>query len=162
MNFSKNIGVSKNQIIFALVVLGLAVVVSLGIILLGQARQPKYVAVRLVTGEVYFGQISWWPRVKLSNVWFIQQTPEGELSLDRMQNLVWQPVEPMRLARDKIVFWTYLAPTSPVVQAIEGRAQPMPQQPGGVLPPGIAPGLAPGEDLPGVPAPPAPVPPDRP
>jgi hypothetical protein len=106
--------------------------------------------------------------VKLSNVWFIQQTPEGELSLDRMQNLVWQPVEPMRLARDKIVFWTYLAPTSPVVQAIEGRAQPMPQQPGGVLPPGMQPpgmqppGLAPGEDLPAVPAPPAPVPPAQP
>lgn len=103
----------------------IAVLVSFGILWFGgKIQKPKYAAVYLSTGEIYFGKLSWFPSPRLSDVWLFQRTQEQGLSLDRFTNVVWQPLEPMRLSRDKIVFWTYLQPTSPVVQAIEGRILP--------------------------------------
>ncbi len=144
---------TKGQIIFATVVLVASVLVAVVIVsVVPHLRQPRYVAIYLETGEIYFGSMRWFPSPRLSNVMFLQQTQEQGLQLDRFTNAVWQPQEPLYISRDKIVFWTYLAPTSPVVQAIEGRAPaapvvpPQPPLPGDILvPPGPVPPVPPVE-----------------
>jgi hypothetical protein len=119
---------SRQQIIFAAGVILFAIVAALLVVQF--SGRPRYVAIRLDTGELYFGKMTWFPKPKLSNIWVLNLTQNGGVSLDQFKNLVWQPVEPMHISRDKIVFWAYLAPESPVVRAIEGRipVQPQPQQ----------------------------------
>lgn len=138
---------TKGQLIFAATVLVASVIVAVVIVsVVPNLKQPRYVAVYLETGEIYFGSMRWFPSPRLSNVMFLQQTQEQGLQLDSFTNAVWQPQEPLHISRDKIVFWTYLAPTSPVVQAIEGRPMPppvvppQPPLPGDILvPPGPVP-----------------------
>lgn len=116
---------TKGQVIFAVVVVVVAIVAALvAVKIVTAAKNPKYVAVYLETGEIYFGKMNWFPAPRLSNVMFFQQREGQGLALDRFTNAVWQPQEPLRISRDEIVFWTYLKPESPIVQAIEGRILP--------------------------------------
>jgi len=117
---------SRQQIIFSALVLALAVAVAFAIVLWGRAETPKYVALRLVTGELYFGKMSWFPSPKLTGAWLIQGTQNGGFTLDKFQNLAWRPTDTLRLNREQIVFWTYLDPQSPVAQAMEGKVQVLP------------------------------------
>lgn len=119
----------KGQLVFIAVVLGVAVLAAFVTVrIVGTRQAQRYVAVYLETGDIYFGQMRWFPSPRLSNVMFLQQAQGQEgLMVDHFTNVVWRPQEPMRISRDKIVFWTYLDPASPIVQAIKGRAQPVGQ-----------------------------------
>lgn len=122
---------TKGQVVFAAAVLAVAVIAALAAVKIAAAlKNPKYVAVYLETGEIYFGKMRWFPSPRLSNVMFVQQAQQGQgLMLDRFTNAVWKPAEPLRISRGKIVFWTYLEPESPIVQAIEGKITPIPAPP---------------------------------
>jgi hypothetical protein len=111
--------------LFAVAMVAVAVaaaVVTMKIV--SPTNRPKYVAVYLQTGELYFGSMRWFPTPQLSHVMLLQRTQDQGLTLDRFTNAVWRPKEPMQIRPDKIVFWTYLEPESPIVQALEGRIVP--------------------------------------
>jgi len=86
--------------------------------------QPRYAAVYLTTGDIYFGKLERFPSFQLSDAWFLGQDPQGGTSLQKFADAVWQPAGTIHLSRDQIVFWAPLDPVSPVVQAIEGRIPP--------------------------------------
>jgi hypothetical protein len=120
---------TKGQLIFiGAIVLSAALAGVAAVNIADRFKQPKYVAVYLSTGDIYFGTMRWFPSPRLFNVWLIQRTQDQRLTLDRFKNAVWQPSEPIHISRDKIVFWTYIEPTSPIVAAIEGKAFLPPSQ----------------------------------
>lgn len=140
---------SREQIIFLLVLILVAMVAAfIGMQIAGRVNAARYVAVYLETGEIYFGRISWFPSVRMTNVMMLQraQDPAQGWAIEQFTNAAWRPVEPLHLNRDKIVFWTYVDPASPVVQAIEGRVVPqVPQAPPPGMPgEGMVPQLPPG------------------
>jgi len=85
-------------------------------------EKDRYSAVYLNSGEIYFGKLSssfgWF---KLTDVYLLQRDEKG-LNLNRFKDVVWQPAEPLNIKKDKVVFWSYLTETSPVIQAIQQRA----------------------------------------
>jgi ABC-type antimicrobial peptide transport system permease subunit len=106
--------------IIILILLGVGIGVFISSKISG-ALPKKYVAVYLVTGDIYFGKIKWFPYPQLSDVVLLQRTQDQGLTVDRFSNAVWKPQEPMRLSKDKIVFWTYLSSESPIVAFIENK-----------------------------------------
>ena len=62
-------------IILILVGVGVWLGVSLGRATRGGAS--PYSAVYLTTGDVYFGKLSWFPKVRLTNVWLLQRNVDS-------------------------------------------------------------------------------------
>lgn len=86
-------------------------------------EKDRYAAVYLTSGEIYFGKPTFsfgW--LRLTDVYLLQRTQEGDLNINRFKDASWQPTEPLNIKKDKVIFWTYLADTSPVIQAIQQRA----------------------------------------
>ena len=118
----------KNHLIKILwVIVGLLVIV---IILLSVRygigpfkKSVEYYAVSLVSGDLYFGKLSQWPSLTLSDVWFIQRdinaTSTPALSLNKFTNVFWGPEDKIKLNRDNILMITKLRPDSQVVQTIK-------------------------------------------
>ena len=86
--------------------------------------RKSYVAVYLVTGDIYYGRMSYSPRFALENAVFLQNGEDGQLSLQKLSDAFWKPKGPMYIERDQIVFWTKLDSSSPIVSAIEGLPIP--------------------------------------
>ncbi len=113
---------NKEQITFILVAILLGLSAAFfGMKLAEKYGQKKYVAVYLQTGEIYFGKMRWFPIPAMTNAVLIQRSQDGQLSIDYFKRAVWEPAEPIYFMKDKIVFWTYIEPTSPIVAFIEGR-----------------------------------------
>jgi len=83
-----------------------------------------YMAVYLITGDIYFGKASLFPCVKIQDPWFLQRAEDGGLSLEKFSDAVWAPKGGMKINRDQIVFMSRISDASPVVAAIEGRSVP--------------------------------------
>jgi len=94
-----------------------------------EKAQANYQAVQLISGEVYFGHLSFFPKVKLTNVHFLQQVPapeeqedqEPQTQLVSLNSLYFKPVNVMYLQKDQILWWTDLAQDSQIIQLIEGK-----------------------------------------
>lgn len=84
-----------------------------------------YSAVYLRTGDIYFGELSWFPRLKLKNPWFLQRTVDAEnqsqVGVAPLADAFWRPVAEINLNQDEIVFWTRLRSDSPVVPLLKGN-----------------------------------------
>lgn len=113
-------------IILGLALLTLSVIIAFLIVKFNvfNALKPKpnYVAVYLSTGDIYFGRLSKFPAFKLSKVVFLQRDSEGKLSAQNFKEVVWKPVDSIYLEKENIAFWTYLDPSSPIVEIIEGKS----------------------------------------
>ncbi|MBI2010905.1 MAG: hypothetical protein HYS89_01585 [Candidatus Colwellbacteria bacterium] len=119
---------SKNLV---LVVLALVVLVLVG---LGAYLWPKlnvsverpYVAVYMQTGDLYFGRISYFPRLALRDVYVLQGTgatdpTQPSLQIVPMSSTVWGP-DRLVLNYDQVVFIGKVGADSQVMQAInQGR-----------------------------------------
>lgn len=88
--------------------------------------EEKYSAVYLNSGDIYFGKLSRFPRMTLSDVWFLQKgsdTQQG-FGLSKFEKAFWGPSDEM-VINDKNVIWvTELKADSEVVKAIKN---PSPQ-----------------------------------
>ena len=115
---------NKNNLILllAIVILAIAIYISFG----GKniSFQRPYYAVYLRTGDMYFGHLCRFPRLTLTNVYFLQQTQnKGKvgLSLQKFENSVFSPEDKIELNKYNVVWVTKLQPDSKVVQFIEGK-----------------------------------------
>jgi len=112
--------ITKSEIIF---IIALAVLIIGYIVFRGGlgVEKDNYAAVYLSSGDIYFGKLSsgfgWF---KLVDVYLLQRDEKG-LNLSRFKDVVWQPAEPLNIRKDKVIFWTYLSETSPVVKAVKER-----------------------------------------
>ncbi|MBI3588830.1 MAG: hypothetical protein HY093_00230 [Candidatus Liptonbacteria bacterium] len=90
-----------------------------------------YSAVYLSTGEIYFGKLSWFPRPKLSNVWFLQRSSGGAnqpgLNLLPFKSVIWGPESELYLNSKDIVFWTKIRADSQIIPLMnQGSVNPNP------------------------------------
>ena len=115
---------NKNNLILllAIVILAIAIYISFG----GKNVSLKrpYYAVYLRTGDMYFGHLCRFPRLALTNVYFLQQTQnKGKvgLSLQQFKKAAFSPEDKIELNRYNVVWITKLQPDSQVVQFIEGK-----------------------------------------
>jgi hypothetical protein len=111
-------------LIILVIVLGLGI--WLGVKILGRENPEspsKYSAVYLQTGDIYFGELSWFPWPSLKNVWLIQRTVDSQnqvqLGVVPLKNSFWGPIDKVYLNPREVVFWTKLRKDSQLVRALE-------------------------------------------
>ena len=80
-----------------------------------------YSVVFLNTGDMYFGKLSRFPRLALSDVWFLQVTAQEDqtgFNLAKFSNAVFGPKDKMEINRENVVWISKLADDSQVVTYI--------------------------------------------
>jgi len=81
-----------------------------------------YAAVYLSSGDIYYGKISWQPVMHLTDVWYLEKTVAGngaqQYGIAPFTNAIWKPIDEIYINESNVLFWTYLASTSPVAQAM--------------------------------------------
>ena len=85
--------------------------------------QKSYYAVYLETGDLYFGKLSKIPRYTLSDAYLLQRNlndSEKPYSLQRLEQVFWQPENKIELNPDKIVWVAKLKPGSEVMNFLTG------------------------------------------
>jgi len=111
----------SNKILF--VGLIAVIIILVGILAWQKIKISRpYYAVYLTTGDLYFGEVSRFPFLTLSNAWLIQRDPSsqtGELKLTEFKNAFWSPAGTMRLSKYNIVWIAKLSKDSPVVKYIQ-------------------------------------------
>jgi len=87
-----------------------------------------YMAVYLVTGDIYFGRTSFFPCVRIQDPWFFRRAEDGSVNLERFSDAVWMPEDVIKVNRDQIVFMTRISENSQIIAMMEGRIDPRQQQ----------------------------------
>jgi len=118
---------SRKIAIFIIAVLVILLAITLLLVIRlsrsGDSSSSPYSAVYLSTGDIYFGRLTWFPKPKLTNVWFIQQSVGAEGSpqfgIAPISGTFWGPESEISLNLDNVVFWTRLRADSEVVKVME-------------------------------------------
>lgn len=123
------------------VLVGLVIILTatLGAVLYWQkvGLETKYSAVYLNTGDIYFGQVSRFPRMTLRDAWFLQKEGDGQgFALAKFGDAFWGPRNSMVINEEHIVWMAELTEDSEVVRAIKNpqsvapvRVDTVPTQP---------------------------------
>lgn len=92
------------------------------------SNPSKYSAVYLKTGDIYFGELSWFPSLKLKNPWFLQSAVDADnnpqVSISKFSDAFWKPVGEIYLNKNEIVFWTRIRSDSQVIPLLSGQGNP--------------------------------------
>lgn len=89
----------------------------------GGFERPYY-AVYLDTGDIYFGRLNYFPRLSMTNVWFLQrnaQDSQNPLSLSKFRDAFWGPEDRMELNYKDIVWMAKLKNDSEVLKYIRNN-----------------------------------------
>ncbi len=87
--------------------------------------EDKYQAVRLISGDVYYGHLSRFPSLKLTDVYFVQEVPvakEGEqptIQVVPLTSLFFSPKDEMHLVKSQILWWADLQKNSQILKTIK-------------------------------------------
>ena len=132
----------KKIVIITIVIVVLAVAGVWFGIRLGKpldASLSKYSAVYLSSGDIYFGELSRFPYLRLRNVWFLQRGQDGQsqpqFAVAPLKRAFWGPADEISLNSRQVLFSTRLRADSPVVKAIDGGFG---EPPAAALPPAPA------------------------
>ncbi|MBM3257451.1 MAG: hypothetical protein FJY98_03985 [Candidatus Liptonbacteria bacterium] len=116
-------------LVLVLVLLG----VWAGSLLSAKKDASGYTAVFLVTGDVYFGKLSWFPWPKLTHAWFLQrsvgQDNQPQLGLAPFTSVFWGPAGDVYLNPKQILFWAPIKSDSQVAKAIDNPSSIQQQTP---------------------------------
>lgn len=118
-------------IIIAFIVLG----VWLGFMLntLRGTELSKYSAVYLSTGDMYFGELDWFPHLHVKNAWYLQRTVnqqnQPQLGVLPFSGVFWGPSGDIYLNSKQIIFYTRLKADSQMAKALANPSLLQPQQP---------------------------------
>ena len=120
-----------NKILVAVVAI---LLVALGIVIYWQkiGFEKPYWAVYLDTGDLYFGKLNKFPRLSLSDVYFLQRNPNDQqnpLSMAKFSQAFWGPEDKVYLNEKSIVWKAKLREDSQVVQFIKNPQTSQNQQP---------------------------------
>jgi hypothetical protein len=119
----------KNLLVFLGAIL-IGILLGVSLIYLTK-KKSNYYAVFLNNGAIYFGKLSTFPKLKLSDAIFIQVDQQGQASVQRFKDAFWGPKGTIYLNQNSILFIAPLDENSPLVNLIEQRQAPaqVPQQP---------------------------------
>ena len=95
-----------------------------------KAIKNPYYAVYLQTGDMYFGKLSRFPKLTLSDVWFLQRSideEQGGFDLIKFSNAMFGPKDKMEINKENVVWISKLRDESDVVKFIQAVPQPAPQ-----------------------------------
>jgi hypothetical protein len=84
-------------------------------------KKPYY-AVYLQTGDMYFGKLSRFPKLTLSDVWLLQvstQEDQTGFNLAKFSNVVFGPEDKMEINKENVVWISKLRDDSQVVNYIQ-------------------------------------------
>lgn len=84
--------------------------------------KQSYYAVYLQTGDMYFGKLSRFPKLILSDVWYLQKDQNG-FSLAKFTNTVFNPQDKLEINRDKVIWIAKLQEESGIVKYIQTASQ---------------------------------------
>jgi len=112
-----------HKTVYGIIALGfLGLVVQIAMTVLGGFGQ-RYYAVSLVSGEVYFGKLSFYPAMKMTNTVTLQRmtNEKGETIYLPvvLKNITWKPSGELFFNKKAVVAWGPLASDSPVIPFIE-------------------------------------------
>jgi hypothetical protein len=101
----------------------LAIIIWKPSFLTSMTEKPHY-AVYLLSGDLYFGQMSWYCPNTLSDARLIQQgqnTEEGQpdFNLVKFEDVFWGPAGDLKLNKDNVLWITKLSDESQVVKLIK-------------------------------------------
>lgn len=86
--------------------------------------QSGYTAVFLVSGDIYFGNLSWFPWPKLANVWFVQRGVDEQnrpqLAIVPFASAFWGPAGDVYLNPKQVLFWAPVSASSQIARTIDG------------------------------------------
>jgi hypothetical protein len=92
-------------------------------------REVPYVAVYLDTGDIYFGQLSYFPRLSLKDAYHLQSVPDpnnpvggSSLQIVPLRTSIWAP-ERLLLNPDKVVLVAKIGKDSQVMRVIRQSKQ---------------------------------------
>ena len=91
----------------------------------------SWTAVYLDTGDLYFGRLSSFPTLSLSDAWYVQHSPQGDVSISDFSKASWKPAGNIQLNRQHIVWTVHIAPDSPLIAAMTAKT------PSDALPPAL-------------------------
>jgi hypothetical protein len=124
-----------------LLILVIVLLIVLGGVISWQkfGTEKPYFAVYLSTGDMYFGKLNYFPRLSLSDVWYLQRNPDdtqNPLSLTPFKGAFWGPEDKIYLNSKDIVWKVKLKSDSPVLSYIKNPqpTQSVSQQPQQQLP----------------------------
>jgi hypothetical protein len=130
---------SKINKILLVVITVLVVAIVLGLLWYWRTYYGnQYYAVYLDTGDLYFGKLSTFPDLTLSNVWYLQRDSQGNNSLSELIKAPWGPEGSIKINRDKIVWTAKLSDVSQLIPYIENKVPEISNQSGGQIPENIA------------------------
>ena len=101
----------KKGVVGLIVIAIIVVLVVAGIVWKVFIKKPVFSAVYLTTGDLYFGEVVKFPKYGIKNPYFIQtntQDPNNPVSIQRFQNVFWQPEGFMNLSSDKVIWTAHL------------------------------------------------------
>jgi len=109
-----------NKILLSVVVVLTVVVLAFVAIYLWQRGDFKksYYAVYLDTGDLYFGELSSFPYLSLSNVWYLQRDSQGTTSLAEFVKAPWGPEDKIKINKDKVVWIAKVSDASELIPYI--------------------------------------------
>jgi len=90
----------------------------------GQSGPSTWSAVYLDTGDLYFGRLSSFPSLVLSNAWYVQHTPQGDLSVNDFSKASWKPQGTIRINSRHVVWTARIASDSPLISAMVAGSLP--------------------------------------
>ncbi len=121
---------SKTNKILLVVVIVL-VLALIGVVLWQTVwKSQSYYAVFMRTGDLYFGQLTWFP-FGLKHVYNLQvntQNQENPVSVQRFKNVFWGPEDWLKLNRSEVVWMTKLDSAGQLAQLIKNNPDLLPQQ----------------------------------
>ncbi|MEK7580199.1 MAG: hypothetical protein AAB465_01090 [Patescibacteria group bacterium] len=118
----------KKILSYLLVVVLILVIIYFGFVIVKKVvSAPTYQAVKLASGEVYFGKLHLFPRLKMTDAHYVQYTPakEGDTTatpenqLLPLSAMAFQPTNTLYLLKEQISWWTDLSPDSQIVKLMK-------------------------------------------
>ena len=119
------------------ILVGLIVVLAIAIIVIGAVwylwggSGNNYYAVYLDTGDLYFGTLSRFPHMTLSNVLYLQKDPQSQsTSLQDFSKVAWGPENKIEINSNKVVWMAKISDISQLIPILSGKSMPasQPQQ----------------------------------
>ncbi len=125
MSKIKGITTKKNIFIFIVFVVAVFILILAGVLIgkIFSDNNDSYHAVYMDTGDLYFGELSTFPSLSLSNVWYVQgisQSEGGGLSINDFTKTVWGPTGSIFLNDDHVVWKVKLSDKSEIIPLLKG------------------------------------------
>lgn len=86
-------------------------------------KASKFTAVYMVSGDIYFGKMDWFPWPRLKTVWYLQrsvdQQNQPQLGVAPFKKIIWSPIDEIYINPKQIILWTKIKAGSELAKALE-------------------------------------------